>query len=333
VTSRRRFLHAAAVAAAGATGVAAQAPAKVWRVGYLNLRAGPGPADAAFVRGMRELGYVVGRNLVIEYRWAANDFTRMQPLADELARLPVDVFVTAATPGIAAATRAPGRIPVVMCAVSDPVATGYAASLGKPGGRVTGMTLQANDLARKRLQLVREIVPGAARVGVLTLRIPDGAADVNRLPRDALMVEMDDAARRLGVTLVAVEAGDAGELPGAFERLLRAPVQAVFVQANPLTLQYAKRVAELAAAQRLPALYELRSFTEAGGLVAYGPDLVEMYRRAASFVDRVFKGAQPGDLPIEQPEKLELVVNLKAAQALGLAIPQPVLLRADEVIR
>jgi putative ABC transport system substrate-binding protein len=332
VTSRRRFLHAAAVAVAGATGVAAQAPAKVWRVGYLNPRAGPGPADAAFVRGMRELGYVEGRNLVIEYRWAANDFTRMQPLADELARLPVDVFVTASTPGITAAMRAPGRIPVVVCAVADPVRTGFAASLGKPGGVVTGMTMQSNDLARKRLQLVREIVPGAGRVGVLTLRIPDGAADVNRLPRDALMVEMDDAARRLGVTLVAVEAGDAGELPGAFERLQRAPVQAVFVQANPLTLQYTRRVAELAAAHRLPALYELRSFAEAGGLVAYGPDLVEMYRRAASFVDRIFRGAQPGDLPIEQPEKLELVINLKAAQTLGLAIPQPVLLRADEVI-
>ena len=144
---------------------------------------------------------------------------------------------------------------------------------------------------------------------------------------------MNDAARRLGVTLVAVDAGQAGELPGVFERLQHVPVQAVFVQANPLTLQYATRVAELAAAHRLPALYELRTFAEAGGLVTYGPDLVEMYRRAASFVDRIFKGAQPGDLPIEQPEKLELVVNLRAAQALGLAIPQPVLLRADEVIR
>ena len=329
----RRDLLGSALALAATGRVRAQAPAKVWRVGYLNLRAGPGPADAAFVRGMRELGYVEGRNLVIEYRWAANDFTRMQPLADELARLPVDVFVTASTPGVTAATRAPGRIPVVVCAVADLVRTGFAASLGKPGGVVTGMTLQSNDLARKRLQLVREIVPGASRIGVLTLRIPDGAADVNRLPRDALMVEMDDAARRLGVTLVAVEAGDAGELPGAFERLQRAPVQAVFVQANPLTLQYTKRVAELAAAHRLPALSELRSFAEAGGLVAYGPDLSEMYRRAASFVDRIFRGAQPGDLPVEQPEKLELVINLKAAQALGLAIPQPVLLRADEVIR
>ena len=331
--TRRAMLAAAAFALAAGDRVRAQAPTKVWRVGYLNLRAGPSPADHAFVRGMRELGYVEGRNLVVEYRWAANDFARMQPLADELARIPVDVFVTAATPGISAATRAPGRIPVVMTAVSDPVSTGFAASLAKPGGIVTGMTLQANDLARKRLQLVREFVPGASRIGVLTLRVPDGAADVNRLPRDALMVEMEAAARRMDIAVVAAEAADAGELPGAFSRLQRASAQALFVQANPLTLQYATRVAELAAGHRLPALYELRTFAEAGGLVSYGPDLVEMYRRAASFVDRIFKGAKPGDLPIEQPEKLELVINLKAAQALGLAIPQQLLLRADEVIR
>lgn len=329
----RRDLLGSALALAACGRVRAQAPAKVWRVGYLNMRAGPGPLDAAFVRGMRELGYVEGRNLVIEYRWAGNDFARMQPMADELARLPVDIFVTAATPGITAAARAPGRIPVVVCAVSDPVSTGFAASLRKPGGSVTGMTMQANDLARKRLQLVREIVPGASRIGVLTLRIPDGAADVNRLPHVALMTEMEAAARRIGIALVAAEAADAGELPGAYARLQRAQAQALFVQANPLTLQYTPMLAELAAAHRLPALYELRSFAEAGGLVSYGPDLVDLYRRAASFVDRIFRGAKPADLPIEQPEKLELVVNLKAAQALGLAVPQAVLLRADEVIR
>jgi putative tryptophan/tyrosine transport system substrate-binding protein len=213
------------------------------------------------------------------------------------------------------------------------VSTGFAASLAKPGGIVTGMTMQSNDLARKRLQLVREIVPGANRIGVLTLRIPPGAADVNRLPRDSLMIEMEAAGRRMGVEIVSAEAVDAAELPGAFGELRRAHAQAVFVQANPLTLQYQARVAELAAGHRLPALYELRTFAEAGGLVSYGPDLVEMYRRAASFVDRILKGEKPSDLPIEQPEKLELVINSKAAHALGLAIPQAVLLRADEVIR
>lgn len=330
---RRVVLVAAAALAAGFGGAFAQTRGKVWRVGYLNLRAGPADPDDAFVRGMRDLGYVVGRNLLIEYRWAASDTSRLQALADELVQLNVDVIVTAAIPATSAAMRATNRIPIVMAAISDPVGLGLVGSLGRPGGNVTGMTLQSVELARKRLQLIREMVPAAKRVGVVTMRIPEHLPEVNRVPARLLLSEMEAAAGPMGIGLVAADLLDAGELPAAFARLERAQVQAVFVQANPATLQIQAQIAEQAARQRLPAMYELRSFAEAGGLVSYGPDLQDMYRRAASFVDRIFKGAKPGDLPIDQPEKLELVINLKAAQPLGLTIPRSLLLRADEVIR
>jgi len=330
---RRVVLGAAAALAAGFGCAFAQTHGKVWRIGYLNLRAGPAAPDEAFVRGMRDLGYVVGRNLLIEYRWAASDASRMQPLADELVQLNVDVIVTAAIQATSAAMRATNRIPIVMAAISDPVGLGLVGSLRHPGGNVTGMTLQSVELARKRLQLVREMVPAAKRVGVVTMRIPDHLPEVNRLPARLLLSEMEAAAGPMGIGLVASDLLDAGELPAAFAKLQRAQVQAVFVQTSPATLQIQAQIADEAARQRLPTMYELRSYVEAGGLVSYGPDLQDMYRRAASFVDRIFKGAKPGDLPIDQPEKLELVINLKAAQPLGLTIPRSLLLRADEVIR
>ena len=334
MTSRRRFLACAAtVVLAGASRSSAQGPGKVYRVGYLNFRAGPAAADEAFVSGMRELGYSVGRNLVIEYRWAGNDEARLPPLADELVRLKVDVIVTAGTPATRASMRVAGTIPIVMAAVADPVGTGLVTSLRRPGGNVTGMTLQSTDLARKRLQLLRDIVPRATRIALL-VRADDAQPDPARGGSTALLVaETEAAARQLGIVLVVRAIANADELPDAFAQFRREQAQALIVQVSPLALDQRARIAELAAQQRLPAMYEIRNFVDAGGLVSYGPDLQDMYRRAASYVDRIFHGAKPGDLAIEQPGKFEMVINMQAAKALGLTFPQSVLVRADEVIR
>jgi putative ABC transport system substrate-binding protein len=332
VTTRRRFLHAA-VAGLLVDGqrAFAQVQGKVHRIGYLNLRAGPSGYDEAFLQGMRELGYTVGRNLVVDYRWAASDMARLQPFAEELVRLKVDVIVTATTPAITAAMRATSTIPIVMTATADPVGTGLVASLGRPGGNLTGMTLQSTDLARRRLQLLRDLVPGANRIGMLTLQVPDSLSEPNRQAARLLATEMQIAATQLGIRLIANPIATADDLPEAFARFRREQAQAVFVQVNPLTLQHRPKIAELAARERLPAMYEIRDFVDDGGLVSYGPDLHDMYRRAASFVDRIFKGAKPGELAIEQPTKFEFVVNGKAAKALGLTIPQSVMVQAEVI--
>jgi len=334
LNDRRRFLCCAVAGVlVDPARVLAQAPGKVHRVGYLNLRAGPTALDEAFLLGMRELGYAVGRNLAIEYRWASNQMERLQGLAEELVRLNVEVIVTATTPAIRAAMRATSTVPIVFQATADPVGTGLVASLGRPGGNVTGLTLQSTELARKRLQLMRETVPGAARVGVLTLRDPDSQLASDRLAGSLMLAETQAAAQQMGVALVARAVVDAGELPDAFAQFQREKAQALIVQVNPLTLQHRPKVVELAARHRLPAMYEVRSFVDDGGLVSYGPDLNEMYRRSAAYVDRIFRGAKPGELAIEQPGKFEMVVNLKTAKTLGLAIPQSLLLRADEVVQ
>jgi putative ABC transport system substrate-binding protein len=282
---------------------------------------------------MGDAGYVVGRNLAIEYRWANGDMARLQALADELVRLDVDAIVTATTPAIRAAMRATTAIPIVYTATADPVGTGLATSLGRPGGNATGLTLQSTDLAQKRLQLIREIVPAATRVAVLTLRDPDAQVGAARLAGNLMLAETREAAEAMGIRVIARAVTSADELPDAFAQFQREGAQALIVQVNPLTLEHRTRVVELAARFRLPAIYEIRGFADDGGLVSYGPDLNAMYRRAASYVDRVFKGARAGDLAIEQPSKLELVFNLKTAKGLGLSIPPPALLRADDVIR
>src|SRR4029453_10848861 len=328
VNNRRRLLCCAAASLlAGRPQVFAQAPSKVYRVGILSLRAGPAPGDQAFDRGMRELGYVVGRNLVVEYRWASNDMARLQPLADELVRLNVDVIVTAATPAVRAAMRATNTIPIVMVAVSDPVGSGLVASLGRPGGNVTGMTIQSTDLAQKRLQLIREIVPDARRIALLALRVSDTRPDTAPETATPLLVaETQAAAQQMGVGLIARSIAHGDELPDTFAQYRREKGRGLIVQVSPLTYEHRAKIIELAARQGLPAMYEVRNFVDDGGLVSYGPDLQEIYRRAAAYVDRIFRGAKPGELAIEQPGKHERVINIKAAKQLGLTIPQSVLL-------
>jgi len=324
---RRAFL---AVAAAGGfiamPAVArAQQAGKAHRIGFLSLQSGLTSTTEAFHQGLRELGYVEGRNLVIEYRWAAQKEERLPEMAAELVRLKVEVIVTAAAPTIEAAKRATSTIPIVMAAVADPVGSGLVASLARPGGNVTGLTALSTDLAGKRLQLVRELIPKATRVTVLVY--PRSSAT------KLFLEEMWGPAQQMGIQLVVREVNEARDLPGAFAAMQRERAQALIVQFSPLSFANAKRIVELAAKNRLPAMYDVRSFVDGGGLVSYGLSILDLFRRAAFYVDKILRGAKPADLPVEQPTTFELIINMKTAKAMGLAIPQSLLVRADQVIQ
>jgi len=334
MTSRRTILSiTAAVGLLTAVRPAGAQQAKtVHRIGYLNLRSAPNELDEAFVQGLRELGYVVGRNLFIEYRWAANDMTRLKQQADELVHLGVDVIVTSSTPVVRVVKSATSTIPIVMAATADPVRTGLIASFAHPRGNVTGMSMMSPDLAGKRLQLVREIVPGAIRVALLGWQIP-GSGPVGQRATEMLIAETESAGRRMGIDVTARIFADASELPAAVESIRRDRAQALIVQVNSLTYDHRAAIINLAAQLRLPDMYEVRAYVDAGGLVSYGPDLKNYFRSAAGYVDKILRGAAPGDLAVEQATKLEMVVNLRTAKARGIAIPQSVLLRADEVIQ
>ena len=306
----------------------AQAQAKAYRIGYLSPRAGKEAADDAFLRGMEERGYTVGRNLVVEYRWAGNDLARLQPLAEELVRLQIDVIVTATTAGTRAAMAATRTIPIVMAASADPVAAGLVATLGRPGGNVTGISLQTTDLARKRVQLLREVVGEASPMALLAERVSGPAQGTTRI----LVDETSAAGKQLGIRIVVREIAGTDELAAAFLAFRTEHAKALIVQASPLTIQHRAAIAEWSARERLPAMYEIRNFVDGGGFMSYGPDLRQNYWRAAAYVDRILKGAKPSDLPVEQPDKLALVINLQVAKALGLTLPASLLARADEVI-
>jgi len=326
MNNRRKLVIAlGASALASPFGSFAQQPPKVWRIGYLGQGSGPNASDQAFREELPRLGYVEGRNLLIEYRWAGG-IERLPELAMELARLKVDVIVAQASTPVAAAKRATSTIPIVMAASGDPVGTGLIASLARPGGNITGMSQQSPELAGKRLQLLREIRPKATRIALLAL---GGTSVVTPIFLD----QMRTAARQIGITLVVQEANQAAALAGAFTAMRRERAEGLIVQLSPFATEHIKRIAELAAQHQLPAMYDYRIFVDAGGLMAYGPNQPELYRRAALYVDRIFKGAKPADMPVEQPTKFEMFINLKTAKALGLTIPQAVLLRADDVIR
>ena len=324
---RRSFLGGVAATALIAAPAAARAQqaGKVWRIGFLGFGSGPNEFVAAFREQLRSLGYIEGRNLLIEYRWPAGNAVRLPEMAAELVRLEVDIIVTQATQPVTAAKRATSTIPIVMTAPSDAVGSGLVASLARPGGNVTGMTYLSNELAGKRLQLLREVVPKITRVAVLVLK--------NSPVTPPILEQFTMAARQMGITLVVREENEADALASAFASMQRERVQAIFVQQTPFTNENRRRIVELVAQHRLPSMFEARSHVDEGGLLSYGPSLIEMFRRAAFYVDRIFKGAKPADLPVEQPDKFEMVVNLKTAKALGLTIPQSVLARANEVIR
>jgi len=329
---RRRFIGTVAsglVAAPLAAG--AQQPARVARIGFLS----PNAASAnprlfeAFRQGLRDLGYVEGRNVQIEFRSAEAKPEQLHILAAELVALRVDVIVTGGgTLAALAARQATGTLPIVFNSVGDPVTSGLVESLARPGGNVTGLSLLFPELARKCLEQLKQAVPRISRVGVLS----QSDAVPERTERD-ILEGAEVAARALGVRLLVVWVKGPADLDRAFADMISARADALTVLSSPMFSAERKRLVDFAARNRLPTMFSFREYVESGGLMSYGPDLAEMSRRSATYVDRILKGAKPGDLPVEQPIKFELVINLRTAKQLGLAIPPSVLARADEVIQ
>jgi putative ABC transport system substrate-binding protein len=311
------------------TSVWAQQSNRIPVVGVLMAISAPDdPIVDALRQGLRELGYVEGRTVKIEFRTALGHADRLPGLAEELVKQNVDVIFAAATPAIEAVRRATSTIPIVMALGGDPVAAGLVASLAKPGGNVTGLSSMSAELNAKVLQLLKETVPRLSRVAVLWN--PDSPlSPVQR----KLTEDLKSAAPSLSIELVFVQIGKPEEVEAAFATANRARVQAIFVTDGPLIYSQRAVIAQLAAKARLPAIYRTRVFAEAGGLMSYGASWLDQTRQAAGYIDKILKGAKPRDLPMEQPTKFELVVNLKTAKALGITVPQSILLRADEVIR
>ena len=310
--------------------VEAQQAGKVPRIGYLSLNAVANPhLREAFRQGLRDLGYVEGRNVVIEYRDAEGKYERLPALAAELVALKVDVIVTGGgTPTALAAKQATRTLPIVFSSSADPVTDGLVSSLARPGGNITGLSNFTPELVGKCLEHLKHAVPRASRAAVLWQ--PGRTAE--RTDKDMLRAA-EVAARALGVRLQFVEARGPADIDRAFSDMTRPRADALTVLGSNMFLNERRRLVDLAAKHRLPAAYTVREYVDAGGLMAYGPNFADMFRRAATYVDKILKGAKPGDLPVEQPTKFELVVNLKTAKALGLTISQSVLGRADEVIR
>jgi putative tryptophan/tyrosine transport system substrate-binding protein len=324
---RRAFLAGSgAVLLAAPLAAEVQPAGKVYCIGVLeptSMALNAANLDA-FRQGLRELGYVEGRNMRIEYRSADGRSERFPDLAAELVRLKVDVILTRGTPAVMAAKNATGTIPVVMAASGDPVLSGVVSSLARPGGNVTGLSAVVVEVSGKRLELIREMAPGVSRVAALF--------NMSN-PNDALQwKEIETAAPSLRVQLQLLDVRKPSDFAGAFDAAIKGRAGALVVGLDALTWANHRPIVDLAAKHRLPAIYGGREFVNAGGLIAYGVSYPHLYHRAANFVDKILKGAKPADLPVEQPSKFELVINLKTAKAFGLTIPQSLLQRADEVI-
>jgi putative ABC transport system substrate-binding protein len=330
MTTRRHILLAlGAVAFASPLVSIAQQQGKIWRVGFLSARRRPISLEAdyygAFPQGMRDLGYVEGKNLVIEWRFAEGKYERLPGMAAELVQLKVDVIMALGPPAVVAAQKATTTIPIVIVTSVDPVSAGFVKSLARPGGNTTGFSNLAGDISPKHLEMLLATLPTLSRVAVLVN--PANSA------HGTILKDVQAAAQKVRVTVVPVEAQTPHEIESAFSSMARQNVGAVIVVLDPFLIQQGSEIAAQAAKHRLPSIFANREYAEAGGLMSYGQNQIDIYRRAATYVDKIFKGAKPGDLPVEQPIKLELVINLKTAKALGITIPQNVLLRADEVIQ
>jgi putative tryptophan/tyrosine transport system substrate-binding protein len=307
--------------------VQAQQLRRVPRIGFLSSRSPDAEKSrlAAFQQGLQKLGYSAGKNILIEQRYAAGKFDRLPDLAAELVGLKVDVLVTTGTPAAHAAKNATSTIPIVIGNAGDPVGTGLVASLARPGGNVTGLSVLNTELSGKRLELLKEVVPTASRVAVLL----NPANSINPLQ----LKEIQSAAPALGVTLHSLEVTGTDDIDRAFTAMKKERTGGLIVLGDPLLETHRTRIAELAVKSQLPAIYSLAPYVEAGGLMSYGTNFDDLYRRAATYVDKILKGSKPADLPVEQPTKFEFVINLKAAKQIGLTIPPNVLARADRVIR
>ncbi len=326
--NRRHLLALLASAAMSRPIVAkAQPAAKVARIGYLSTDLTDVSRNReAFLQGLRDLGYIEGRNLMIEYRDAQRKPERLPALAAELVALKVDAIVGAGTLVALAAKQATNSLPIVFIAVGDPVTSGLIASLARPGGNVTGLSSVAPELVGKQLEVLTQAVPGVDRVAVLWQ--PGGMGDTDK----EMLSETVVAARVLGVRLQIVEARGPQDFDRAFSDMITERAGALAIFSTPIFFNARQRLVDLAAENRVPAMYPFTAFVEAGGLMSYGANLPDTFRRAATYVDKILKGASPADLPVEQPTRFELVINLKTAKALGLTIPHTLLLRADEVI-
>jgi putative tryptophan/tyrosine transport system substrate-binding protein len=303
----------------------AQQPGKVYRIGFLGAGSAPGYASsiAALRQGLRDLGYVEGRNIVIEFRWADMKLDRFDGLAAELVQLKADVIIVGSTGSIRAAKNATKTIPIVMAGGSAPLEAGLVPSLARPGGNVTGLTSSNVELSGKRLELLKEAVPSVTRVAVLAL------ADYDSTPHS--LRDAEDTGRALGLHLRTLWVKGPEGFEGAFAAASKEHAGALLILGGPIQA-YNKQIADLALKSRLPAISPYRSFPEGGGLMSYGVDLSDLYRRAATHIDKIFRGAKPADLPLEQPTKFQLVINLKTAKTLGLPIPPSMLMRTDGVI-
>src|SRR6266540_1489646 len=326
MNSRRKLLVAlsAGALAAPLACFAQQQRSKVARIGVLESTSSSANQREALIAGLRELGYVEGKNMIIEDRWAEGNYERLPGLAAELVQMKVDVIVAGSTPAIQAAQRATSTIPIVMVRVGDPVGSGFVASLARPGGNITGLSNINVDLSSKRLELLRDAVPKLSRVTVLV-------NPANPIHSDSLK-RVQATEKTNSVKISPVEASTASQIEAAFAAMTRERAGAVIVLPDPFFSSQARRIAGLAAQHRLPTMFWTRGPVESGGLMSYGQNNAEHYYRAATYIDKILKGAKPGDLPVEQPTKIELVINLKTAKAIGLTIPQQLILQADQVI-
>jgi putative ABC transport system substrate-binding protein len=329
MNTRRKLLIALGAGALTASlSSVAQQQVKVWRVGILSFRNQPENLSSeyygAFPAAMRELGYVEGKNLVIEWRFADSKIERMPSLAADLVRLKVDVIVAGSTQATSAAQKATTNIPIVMASNQDPVGAGLVKSLAHPGGNITGLSNINADLSPKLIEMLLGMVPKLSRVVVMVN--PDNSSHT------AIVKNVQAAAQRTGVTILSLDARAPQDIENAFSMMVQKKTGAVIVLRDSFFNQQMRQIAELAAKHRLPSISGIREYVEFGGLMSYGPSLTDSFRRAATYVDKIFKGAKPGDLPVEQPTKLELFINRKTAKALGLTIPQSLLIMADKVI-
>jgi len=326
MTRRELLALLSGTAAAWPLAGRAQQLGRVWHVGFVSgaSRQTVSELSNAFLQGMRELGYVEGKDFIIEWRSAEGKYERFPDLAAELVRLKVDVIVTGVTAAVRALRRATASIPIVMAYSTDPVGNGFVASLARPGGNITGLAGSSDDTSPKQLELLRTFVPNVTRVGLL--------GNPNTETYSSVKKNAQNAAREVGISIVPAEAENPEEIGSAFATFSKERVETVLVAVDAVFFLQRRQIAELALSNRLPTISSLRDYVAAGGFMSYGENLSNFFRRAAVYVDKIIKGAKPADLPVEQPTKFELVINLKTAKALGLDISPMLLARADEVI-